>query len=268
MAGSDIVELRLGGEPFARYRFGPELARPHFDALFGPGGRRVTRDARPGSDHPHHRGVWAGHRDVDGVDHWTEFAGHGRIVHRAFDAVDDSGFSERLDWLDPAGRPMLAETRTARVHQDGAMDLDLRLQARDGAVTLRDTKDAALLAVRVAATMRAIENADGGRGEAECWGRRAAWCDVSGPVDGAIVGVAALDHPSNPRHPPPWHVRDYGLLAANPFGLRALEVSSAPPDGSMRLEPGADLVFRYRLIVHAGDAAAARIADRYREYAR
>jgi len=42
----------------------------------------------------------------------------------------------------------------------------------------------------------------------------------------------------------------------------------AADDGSMRLAAGAGIVFRYRLILHVGDAGAARIADRYREYAR
>ena len=33
------------------------------------------------------------------------------------------------------------------------------------------------------------------------------------------AGVAIFDHPSNPQHPTTWHARQYGLIAANPFGL-------------------------------------------------
>ena len=36
---------------------------------------------------------------------------------------------------------------------------------------------------------------------------------------GKTYGVAVLDDPRNPLHPTRWHVRAYGLLAANPFGL-------------------------------------------------
>jgi len=40
---------------------------------------------------------------------------------------------------------------------------------------------------------------------------------------GKTVGIAVFDHPSNPRHPTTWHVRDYGLFAANPLGCTILK---------------------------------------------
>ena len=52
------------------------------------------------------------------------------------------------------------------------------------------------------------------------WGKRADWVDYYGNVAGEIVGIAIFDHPKNLRHPTYWHARSYGLLAANPFGLR------------------------------------------------
>jgi hypothetical protein len=33
-----------------------------------------------------------------------------------------------------------------------------------------------------------------------------------------VIGVAIFDHPKNHAHPTWWHVRDYGLFAANPVG--------------------------------------------------
>src|SRR5207249_1657673 len=62
-----------------------------------------------------------------------------------------------------------------------------------------------------------IENAEGKVSEKHCWGRISAWCDYSGPIDGKNVGIAILADPKNP-HPTCWHVRGYGLMAANPFG--------------------------------------------------
>ena len=38
------------------------------------------------------------------------------------------------------------------------------------------------------------------------------------PVEGKTVGVAILNHPDSFRFPTTWHVRTYGLFAANPFG--------------------------------------------------
>ena len=245
---ADVLELRLGGELVARYHYGPELARPYLAPLIGPAGRRLTADPGP-ADHPHHRGVWIGHRDVDGVDHWTEFAGHGRIVHRGFDEVGPT-VRERLEWLDPDGRPALAERRLLRLRRGPVLDLAVHLTARD-AVTLGANKDASLAAVRVAPSMTTIENADGARGEDACWGRRAAWCDFSGPEG----GIAVLDHPGNPRHPTPWHVRAYGLMAPNPF-----------LDEPLHLAAGAAIAFRYRLVAHDGYAGAAAIAERHREF--
>jgi hypothetical protein len=260
----DAIELRVGDRLFTRYHHGAGMARPYFAPLLDGSGRRVTREAGAGADHPHHRGVWFGHRDVGGTDHWTELPGHGRMVHRGFDGVDRTGLRERLDWLGADGEPMLGETRAVRVHPAGesalALDVELRLRAADAAVTLGQTKDAGF-AVRLAPWLRAdtggqLQSSEGSEGEGQCWGRRARWCDASGPVDGSIVGVALLDHPANPGHPTTWHVRDYGLVAANPFLARSIEVGA-----------GEELAFRYRLLVHAGDAAAAGMEDRYREFA-
>jgi hypothetical protein len=61
-------------------------------------------------------------------------------------------------------------------------------------------------------------------------------------------------------------VRGYGLFAANPFGL-AVFTNDKTKDGGIALKPGETLRFRYRLIVHAGDAQAAKIADAWKEYA-
>jgi hypothetical protein len=233
---ADVLELRLDGRLVGMYHHGPELARPYLAPLLDAAGRQVTCDPGP-SDHPHHRGVWVGHRDVGGVDHWTDFAGHGRIAHRGFDEVGPT-VRERLEWLDPQGRPALAERRTLRLRPGPVLDLTVHLTAPDG-VTLGANKDASLAAVRVAPWMTRMANAAGASGEDACWGHRAAWCDFSGPGG----GIAVLDHPRNPRHPTPWHVRAYGLLAPNPFLNEPLH-----------LEAGGEVTFRYRLVVHQGGA--------------
>jgi hypothetical protein len=80
-----------------------------------------------------------------------------------------------------------------------------------------------------------------------------------------MVGVAIFDHPSNPRHPTYWHSRGYGLHAANIFGWHDF-LADKSQDGSMTLEPGQSLHFRYRVVIHSGDTQAARIADLYKAY--
>jgi hypothetical protein len=110
-----------------------------------------------------------------------------------------------------------------------------------------------------------IVNSEGVR-DNETWGKRAAWCDYYGPLKGDTVGVAVFDHPQNPKHPTWWHVRDYGLFAANPFGVHDFERKPAGT-GDVKIAAGDSLTFRYRLYFHKGDTAEAQVAEHYRRYA-
>ena len=74
-----------------------------------------------------------------------------------------------------------------------------------------------------------------------------------------------MDHPMNLRHPTPWHVRDYGLMGANPFG-HAHYKSGLLRDGSYTLPAGETLTFRYRVYLHSGDAKKGGVAARYADY--
>jgi Family of unknown function (DUF6807) len=280
------IALRLSGDAVASYHLGGSATRPYLERLIAPGGHQVTRsldgnvpdDSR---DHPHHRGIWWGHRNVDGADFWTEFEGHGRIAEEIPADVrhssDEWRVAQHLQWVAPAGDVRLRERRITVVRRsakDGAVLIDMQTTlmtpGRDP-VTLRDTKEAGLIAVRVAIPMEErrggrIENAMGDVGEARCWGRPANWCDYSGRVDGTVVGVAVLDHPDNPRHPTCWHVRDYGLLAANPFGYSDFWPGQGR-DGTLVLDPGEHVTFRFRLVAHQGDARTGLVAQHFAAFA-
>jgi hypothetical protein len=111
-----------------------------------------------------------------------------------------------------------------------------------------------------------IENANGELAEKECWGKRANWCDYSGPVGGAVVGIGAMDHPGNFRHPCYWHVRDYGLMGTNTFGQSAFSGDERGEQGAYTLKGGESLNFRYRVLLHEGDARAGGVSDVYHGY--
>jgi len=105
----------------------------------------------------------------------------------------------------------------------------------------------------------------------ETWGKRADWCYYYGPVSGGTngletLGVAIFDHPGNPRHPTNWHVRDYGLFAANPFGLSFFE-KKPKNAGDMTIAAGQSVTFRYRFYYHRGDEKEAQVAEHYKKYA-
>jgi len=131
------------------------------------------------------------------------------------------------------------------------------------------------MATRLAETMR-LQDKDKQRGaghivmstgvkDEDTWGKRADWCDYSGPVNGKTVGLAIFDHPDNPRHPTWWHVRDYGLFAANPFGLHDFE-KKPKGTGDFEIGPGQAVTFRYRFYYHLGNENDAHVAARYDEY--
>jgi hypothetical protein len=79
-------------------------------------------------------------------------------------------------------------------------------------------------------------------------------------VNGEVVGIAVMDHPTSFRHPTYWHVRDYGLFAANPFGLRDF-TGDRSANGSHTVPAGGRVTFRYRIYLHKGSAEQARVAD-------
>ncbi len=131
-------------------------------------------------------------------------------------------------------------------------------------VTFHDTKEG-MFAIRLAPWFKKLVNAENKIGEKNAWGKRSRWVDYSGQTDGATYGIAVLDHPSNPRFPAYWHVRDYGLLAANIFGLHDF-LADPSQDGSLTIRPGQPLRFRYRVIIHSGEAVQAGIPDAWTDW--
>ena len=184
-----------------------------------------------------------------------------------------------MTWLMPDGKPLLTETRKTTFHSHPDLrivDFDFDFAAIDK-VVFRDTKEGTF-ALRVAGALDELQskdtrdptsrgkltNAQGGAGEANVWGKRSAWVDYSGTLDGEKVGIVMMDHPGNPRHPTYWHSRAYGLHSINPFGLHDF-LNDKNQDGSLTLQPGEHVRFRYRVVVHPG-VSAARLAELYKQY--
>jgi len=147
------------------------------------------------------------------------------------------------------------------------------VKATAGDVTFADDKDG-LFGVRVPDSMRVdakqggtFVNSRGGVDEKDAWGKTADWIDYHGPVDGETLGIAILNHPSSYGYPTHWHTRNYGLFAANPFGLHEFE-PQAGVDGSHTIKAGDSLVFRYRVIFHKGDEKQGRIAEAWEKYSK
>jgi hypothetical protein len=149
-------------------------------------------------------------------------------------------------------------------------DYEIVLHASEGGdVRFGDTKEGTF-GIRLAESMRLQANKhyagkptghilqDTGVQDGATWGKRARWTSYTGPVGDKTMGVVIFDHPENPRYPTWWHVRDYGLFAANPFGIHDFE-KKAKGAGDFVLKAGEKATFRYRVLVHEGAVDAVRL---------
>ncbi len=276
------VAITIDDQLFTRYCYG-DVPKPYCYPVIGPTGAPVTRSYPmanvPGEprDHPHQRSFWFTFGEVNGIDFWAEGPRTGKQLHREFQATAGGpvlGLLRALnDWVGPDAKKVCEDVRELRVYRvpSGRLfDFDLTLRATEGPVEFGDTKEG-MLGFRIAASMRLaggqghIVNAAGQR-DGDTWGKAAEWCDYTGPVNGETVGIAVFDHPQNLRHPTYWHVRDYGLFAANPFGLKDF-IGDKTGAGRYTIPKGEALTFRYRVFIHRGTAEEAKVAERYGEYA-
>jgi hypothetical protein len=296
----DDVKWQIGGEPVTQYHF-RGFPRPIFWPVLAPGGLPLTRawpmtkPAPPGgsTDHIHQKSLWFCHGDVipegiklkdkikgvEGVDFWAEAPGHGKIVVTRVGTPQVSEGHGMLathnEWCTADGTKIMEEDRTIHLWDLGRarlLVLRIDLHAAVVPITFGDTKEGAL-GVRINDTIRAgkfgkgkIENSKGKLGEKECWGRIADWCDYSGPIEGKVVGLAVLADARNP-YPSFWHARDYGLMAANPFGRKHSGFKEGAAEMPLvRLAKGEHLQLRYGILLHEGDAHGGQVAEHYQQF--
>jgi hypothetical protein len=287
--GNTKISVEIDGKPFTDFYIGSDTPKPYLHPLRTADGKIVTRQfpmvqgivGEP-TDHPHHRGLWFTHGDVNGYDFWSNEAdqkgagkGKGKVVLERVTKVTSGKKSGSITatfaWQNPKGETLLIETRTMTFYSDPQnrqIDFDATLSPQQE-VTFGDTKEG-MFAIRLTPGLEEEEggklvNAQNKQTEKNIWGKRSEWADDSGQIDGAAYGVAILDHPGNPRQPTYWHARAYGLFATNVFGLHDFEDDKSR-DGSLTIRPGQPLRFRYRVIIHPGNAVQAGIREAYEAY--
>ena len=293
------IEIVVDGKPFSTLYYGPETPKPYLHPLRSASGKVVTRGYPmqniPGEtrDHPHHRGLWFTHGEVNGIDFWANEPGEksgppikGKVALNKVLEVKGGPKSGALkmafDWKTPEGKLVLTETRTMTVHSDPKLrivDFDVTFKAGGEKVLFGDTKEGTF-AIRLAAPLQEptkndkpdqtkptgkMVTAEGRQGESQVWGKRSPWVDYWGMLEGERVGIAILDHPGNPKHPTYWHSRSYGLFAANIFGEHDF-YNDKNRNGSVTVQPGETLRFRYRVVIHPGDTQEANLAALYKAY--
>lgn len=280
------LKIAIDGKPFTEYRTDKWI--PCLYPLMSPDGTHLTRQfpfekdiAGEEKDHPHHIGFWFTHGSINGSDFWHNGKDGSKIITKGFvgepiiEEVDANTanltFTVDLEWIDKTKASILSEQRTYRIQTAGktrtiAMTCDLK--AINGDVVFGDTKEGSF-AIRVAETIRNKgEIAKGniatseGLTDGNAWGKRANWVAFHGPDSaGTPTVIALMDHTKNLRNPTWWHARDYGLLAANPFGTRGFKDNQFEGGGEFTLKNGESLKQNYLLILHQGDLASAKLED-------
>ncbi|QDT72061.1 DUF6807 domain-containing protein [Lacipirellula limnantheis] len=281
----DGATITLDGAPFASYllRSGHQ---PVIWPIVGPDGQAMTRQyplgeklATEKDDHPHHRSLWFNHGSVNGLDFWMEpdEEDDNQIKHREFRRTGSSDGAAEIvavnDWLSN-GKKICEDERTIKFGADKNgrwIDFTVVVTASEGELVFGDTKEGAF-GMRVPGEIDvdakrggAIRNSNGKQNE-EAWGAAAEWVDYHGVIDGKPAGIVIFDLPNSFRHPTRWHVRTYGLFAANPFGEHDFP-PGGPHQGEVKLAKGEQLRLHYRVLFYAGERTPDELAATYREYA-
>lgn len=272
-AAADRIDVNIKGKPFTSFHYEAKWDKPFLHPIRTVSGDIVTRrwpvEQKTGEieDHTWHRGAWWGHGDINGVDFWRELGPtkSGRLVVDGKPRTKGNRLDVVCNFVGPDGKrhgSVLQQFAFGTKGNLNWVDVTLTIRADAGmGLTFGDTEDGGM-GFRYSDDFReargaTLRNVDGLTGTKEIWGKRAKWVDYSTARDGRRVGVALLDHPSNPRYPTYWHARGYGLNAANPFGVREF-TKDKTQNGKLEVPAGGTLRFRYRIAIHegGGDPAA------------
>jgi hypothetical protein len=281
---ADGATISIDGAPFAAYLLNSGH-QPVVWPILGPAGQAMTRQYPLGpklpserDDHPHHRSLWFNHGSVNGLDFWMEPTSDNdnQIKHREFRQCDvGDGVAEIVvanDWLHN-GEKVCEDERRLKFGADENgrwIDFTVIVAASEGELVFGDTKEGAF-GIRVPGELDVdakrggvIRNSRGKLNEA-AWGAAAEWVDYSGTIDGQPAGVVVFDMPDSFRHPVRWHVRTYGLFAANPFAQRDFPPGETT-QGEAKLAKGEQLKLHYRVLFYSGQLTPKDLAAIYRQY--
>lgn len=273
-AEQKYLHLLEGDSPVLTYNFGMMLApgvpedrrrSSYVHPLYAPGGAVLTDDFP--RDHLHHRGLswmWpnvdiAGQHssmwDVRGIqqrfERWTERSS-GPVV---------ASFGVENGWY--TGEKKVAREQVEfRVYRASgtarALDVTLTFEPLDQPIAitgeLPSKKGYGGLCLRFAPRQETVIVTSGGTQARDSDLVPFPWADLTGKFgsSGRTSGAAIFVDDRNIGFPNGWTLRSYGFLGVAWPGMQPYT-----------LQPGRPLVLRYRLWLHAGDAAGAAVAEQY-----
>ncbi|MGC8739278.1 MAG: PmoA family protein [Candidatus Hydrogenedens sp.] len=285
----DTLKVTINGKLFTVYYYGKEWKKPFLWPLMSENQVTITRDypmksegtPKFAQDHPHHKSFWSAYGNINGVNVWTEEEGTGiqKVENVTYGSGDAYGWIVSSNkWYDKDGNYLVTENREYRFYNTPEkariFDAFVSFVAEEKDVEFQDTKEGGIVAARMHPDISSkgiITIANGEIGEDKVWGKPAPWCDYSADMkDVGWRGLAIFDYPSNLRYPTSWHVRKYGLFAANCFGysyFREKEYNkNLPENGNYTIKKGETLSFRYRMYIHSGDVKTAQVNEQARNF--
>lgn len=266
------VTLMIDGHIFASYEYSPILPKPHLGPILDNSGNSFTRCDPMNPEHPHQRSLIVAIGEVNDADCWNERDNCGFVRSEEICNIVSSsayaGFTAKNRWTAHDGTPLMTERTTFTVYNQSeecrTLDMTTTFTADYGDVVFGPTKEAGPLGIRVRDEMRAdtgcgkLYNSNGQQGEPECWGKTADWCDYSADIDGiGKMGITIFDNPTNFQYPTAWHIRAYGLFAANNFYFK----------GGFTLSAGDSITYKYRILFRREDMDSDSINGKFAVYA-
>lgn len=264
---NEKLNIFYNGKLFSSYQYLSELKKPFFGPVITKTGNTFTRPDLRHPEHPHQRSVFVGVGDVNGVDLWNEPEDSGYLKKgKPENIVCGPAFASfKADniWVDKDGNKLINETRKFTMYNQSEdcryVDIEITFSADYCPVTFGNTKEAGPLGIRVNENIDVdhggyLKNSYSAFGESECWSKSAQWCLYGGKLDGEDVAIAVFDNEKNERYPTCWHIRNYGLFAANNLFFR----------GGVSIPENEKLTYKYRICFF--NNTASDVSDRFLIY--
>ena len=257
----DRLVIRAGDNSIAHYVFrDPKIPRPYFAHVKTPRGTQATRTHPPREgtdaiDHATmHPGIWLAFGDLDGEDFWRNKASirHVKFVEPPSVTNGTATFVEEKNYVAADGDGVCRERFHWKLHQldhGFLMEWESRFTS-DREFYFGDQEEMGL-GIRVATPLTEkngglLRDSEGRKKAHQIWSNAARWCDYSGTINDRHVGMTLLCHPENFRNS--WmHARNYGFMAANPFGRKAMHKGDT---SKIVVRPGEALVLRYGIWIY------------------
>ncbi len=289
VADEDRITVMVNGEEFTTYLFGQEHKYPFFHPVNGPqsGTSVTTWNQEP---YPHHSSLyisldWVRSESVHRGNYWQprHELETGQVFSRNARILENDGkrvvIQDETDWIVPeTDTHHFRERRTATIWApsptvrimdfefefDVLKDLSVSQATGHSFFSARMNPEIAVGDERMAPDWAhlgtgQIIDSEGNLNEAETRESYAEWAAYYGQNNGAMEGLAIIQHPSNSFYPGQWITRDYGFISPSSFGFI---------EEPLEMYEGQELQFKYRVVVFSGTHEDADVAGWHEDFVR